>query len=137
MSRTATTSLLQRCFDAFNAGDHDLLLECVADDVALDLNRGRREIGKDKLRWFLALRMRHFEDRVADIAVMTDEGGGRAAAEFTLRGRYVATAEGLPPASGQTYSAPAGMFLEIDDGLITRASVQLDLDDFVARLSRG
>lgn len=136
MNRAVTVSLLQRCFEAFNRGDHAVVLACVADDVAHDVNDAPREIGKERFRWFLALRARHFRDRLSDIVIMTDEGGGHAAAEFTLRGKYVATLEGFPRADDQGYSLPVGVFLEVDEGLVTRVSIHFKLSDLIAQLSR-
>jgi steroid delta-isomerase-like uncharacterized protein len=137
MNRATVTALLKRCFEAFNANDHAVLLTCLSDDVALDINQGAREFGKERFRWFMALRARHFKDQVSDIVIMTDESGGRAAVEFTLRGRYLVTAEPLPRASGQGYSLPVGLFLEIDDGLITRVSAHFSMAELTAQLSRG
>lgn len=133
MSRAVTTALLERCFAAFNAGDHAGLLENLSDDVVLDLGRSRREIGTERLRWLLAQASRHFQVSVSDIVTMTDEGGGRAAAEFTLRGRH-ATADGLSPASGRSFSEPGGIFVEIDDDLVTRLSIHLDMASLGALL---
>lgn len=137
MSRADTESLLRRCFDAFNASDHAAILASVSEEVALDIGYGPRETGRDKLRRLLAERAGHFEDRAGDLAIMTDESGVRAAAEFTLRGRYVATAPGFAPASGQSYSVPASILVEVDDGLITRASLHVDMDGLAARLAKG
>lgn len=136
MNRATATSLIERCFEAFNANDHAVLLTCLSDDVALDINQGLREFGKERFRWFLALRARHFSDKVSDIVMMTDESGGRAAAEFTLRGSYLVTAESLPRATGQSYSLRIGIFLEIDDGLISRVSVHFSMAELIAQLSR-
>ena len=122
MSETETRDLVARFVAAFNAGDHEAMLACLAEDVAHDLADGGREIGRERFRWFLGLLGRHFRETWADGAVMVGEGGVRAAAEFTRRGTYQATAEGLPPASGQRYAAAAGLFFEVDDGLITRVS---------------
>lgn len=137
MNRATIVSLLERCFEAFNANDHAVLLTCLADDVALEVNQGAREFGKERFRWFLALRARHFNHKVSDIVIMTNESGGRAAAEFTLRGSYLATADELPRATGQSYSLSVGIFLEIDDGLITRVSAHFSMAELIAQLSRG
>lgn len=122
MSETETRNLVGRFVAAFNAGDHAAMLASMAEDVAHDLADGSREIGREPFRWFLGLQARHFRETWADVAVMVGEGGVRAAAEFTRRGVYLATAEGLPPASGQRYAVPSGLFLEVDEGLITRVS---------------
>lgn len=111
MNRDETEALVRRFFAAFNSADHAAVLACVSDDVAHDLNQGMREIGRDKLRWYLADRASHFDERAADIAVMCDVAGIRAAAEYTLRGTYLADVEGFPAASGQRYSVAAGSFL--------------------------
>ncbi len=68
---------------------------------------------------------------------MVGQGGGRAAAEFTVRGTYLSTAEGLPEANGQTYSLPAGIFFEVDDGLISRVTTYYNLSDWTAQVSKG
>ncbi len=131
MSANETRALIERYYAAFNAADVDGMLACLSQDVVHDINQGGREIGKDKFRWFMGLMDRHYREELSDIAIMVDEGGGRAAAEFTVRGTYLATAEGLPEANGQTYSLPAGTFFEVDDGLISRVSTYYNLADWV------
>lgn len=137
MSEAGTRALVERYIDAFNAGDSEGMLACLSDDVAHDINQGGREIGKDKFRWFLGMMDRHYREELADVAIMVGEGGGRAAAEFTVRGTYLATAEGLPEASGQRYSLPAGIFFEIDDGLISRVTTYYNLADWVVQVGKG
>jgi len=135
MSRQETESLVRRFIDTFNAGDHDTMAACLTDDIAHDLNRDGREIGAEKLRWRLGMAARHFDATIADVAIMTDEGGVRAAAEFTLRGTYRATAEGLPAAEGQRFSLPAGLFLEVDDGRISRLTACYNRDALIGQLA--
>ena len=60
--------------------------------------------------------------QIVDLQVMTNQDGSRAAAEFTVLGKYIATDEGLPPARGQRYRLPAGAFFELKDGKIARIS---------------
>jgi steroid delta-isomerase-like uncharacterized protein len=113
MNRDDAEALVRRFLDALNASDSAAAIDCLAEDVAHDRPGGQREIGHDVFRQFLAGRLRNGNETIADIAVMTDEGGGRAAAEFTRRGRG---------ATRESYSIAAGMFFEIDDGMITRVS---------------
>ncbi len=127
MSETETRQVVERYLAAFNAGDAEGMLACLSEDVAHDINEGGREIGKDKFRWFLGMMARHYREELGDIAIMVAPGGTRAAAEFTVRGTYLATAEGLPAANGQRYSLPAGIFFEVDDGLITRVTTYYNL----------
>jgi steroid delta-isomerase-like uncharacterized protein len=70
------------------------------------------------------------------MVIMVSEDGRRAAAEFTVRGSYLKTDEGLPPADGQTYSLPAGTFFEVEDGKITRVTTHYNLNDWIAQVSR-
>jgi len=66
---------------------------------------------------------------------MVSESGVRAAAEFTVDGQYIATAEGLPSANGQHYSLPAGIFFEVDDGRISRVTTYYNLKQWIAQVS--
>ena len=137
MSEAETLKLVERYIAAFNAGDNDGMLACLSEDVAHDINQGGREIGKDKFRWFLGMMDRHYREELADVVVMVGQGGSRAAAEFTVRGTYLATAEGLPEANGQTYSLPAGIFFEIDDNKISRVTTYYNLADWIAQVKKG
>ena len=137
MSEAVTRALVGRYIEAFNAGDSEGMLACLSDDVAHDINQGGREIGKDRFRWFLGMMDRHYKEQLADVAIMVSEGGGRAAAEFTVRGTYLSTADGLPDANGQRYSLPAGIFFDIDDGLISRVTTYYNLADWVAQVEKG
>ena len=135
MSRDTTTALIRRYLEAFNAKSSEGMLDCLSDDVAHDINQGGREIGKEKFRWFNAMMSRHYEETLGDIEIMVNESGSRAAAEFTVRGTYLATADGLPPANGQTYSLPAAILFEVDDGLISRVTTHYNLADWIAQVS--
>lgn len=137
MSRADTTALVERYLKAFNAGDVSGMLACLHEDVAHDINQDGREIGREKFRWFMATMNRHYREELSDIVVMANETGSRAAAEFTVRGAYLETAEGLPAASGQHYSLPAGIFFEIDDGLISRVTTYYNLADWIAQAEKG
>lgn len=137
MSDADTIALIRRYIDAFNAGDRDAMLACLCDDVAHDINQGERQIGKDRFRWFLGMMDRHYRERLEDVVVMAGQGGGRAAAEFTVHGTYLSTAEGLPEANGQTYALPAGIFFEVDDGLISRVTTYYNLADWTAQVEKG
>ncbi|MCB1382889.1 MAG: nuclear transport factor 2 family protein [Notoacmeibacter sp.] len=135
MSPAETRTLVSDYLAAFNAKDSDAMLALLSDDVIHDINQGAREIGKEKFRWFNAMMGRHYDEELGDIEIMVNGSGSRAAAEFTVRGTYLASAEGFPPANGQTYSLPAGIFFEIDDGLISRVTTAYNLNDWVAQVS--
>ena len=62
------------------------------------------------------------KESVEDLVVFAEESGTRAAAEFYIRGQYLATDEGLPEAIGQEYHLRVGAFFEIANGKITRVT---------------
>lgn len=137
MTQQATTELIERYFAAFNGNDSDGMLACLSEDVAHDINQGEREIGIEKFRWFNAVMAKHYDERLADIELMVSGSGNRAAAEFTVHGRYIATADGLPEANGQSYSLPAGIFFDIDDGLISRVTTYYNLEEWIAQVNQA
>ncbi|WP_295529251.1 ketosteroid isomerase-related protein [Novosphingobium sp. Chol11] len=134
MSRAETIALLECYYAAFNAGDWAGMLDCLADDVAHDVNQGERVIGKDKFAAFLAHMERCYKERLADIVLMASDDGTRAAAEFVVHGAYLATDEGLPEANGQTYVLPAGAFIAVEGGKITRLTMYYNLSDWTAQV---
>jgi steroid delta-isomerase-like uncharacterized protein len=134
MSQDATLALLNRYYAAFNAGDWQGMLDCLADDVAHDINQGERQTGKDVFATFLQHMERCYKERLEDIVLMVNADGSRAAAEFVVHGAYLATDEGLPEAAGQTYVLPAGAFIGVADGKITRLTMYYNLADWTAQV---
>jgi steroid delta-isomerase-like uncharacterized protein len=131
---TATVSLIQAYYDAFNRGDVKAMLALLTDDVVHDINQGNRETGIDAFRAFMA-RMNHsYSEQLTDIVVMQNEAGTRAAAEFTVHGIYKVADEGLPPAHGQNYLLPAGAFFEVRGGRIARVSNFYNLPDWLRQV---
>lgn len=125
-----TRALVRRYLDAFNTSDFDAMEATLHEDVAHDVNQGERQIGRDAFRRFNMEMARHYDEKLADVVVMVDEHGGRAAAEFTVRGTYRETVKGLPPARDQSYSLPAGIFFEAEDDAITRVSTYYNLEEW-------
>jgi steroid delta-isomerase-like uncharacterized protein len=127
MATAETVALIERYYRAFNAGDSEDMLACLAEHVVHDVNQGARRTGKEAFRTFSAHMERCYAEQLENIAVMVTADGARAAAEFDVLGTYIETDEGLPPASGQTYRLPAGAFFEIENGLITRVTTYYNL----------
>lgn len=127
-------SIIHRYYQAFNAGDREAFLGLLAEDVVHDINQGAREVGREAFASFMAHMDRCYREEITDLEVMVNERGTRAAAEFTVLGTYIATDEGLPEASGQTYRLPAGAFFEIADARITRVSNYYNLNDWLAQV---
>ena len=135
MSQAATIDLLERYYSAFNSGDAEAMLACLAEDVAHDINQGARQDGREAFRTFLAHMDRCYRERLEGLVLMASADGSRAAAEFTVHGEYLTTDEGLPEAVGQKYVLPAGAFFAIDDGLIRRVTVYYNLEDWIRQVS--
>jgi steroid delta-isomerase-like uncharacterized protein len=127
--------LIRRYYEAFNRADTDGMLACLADDVIHDVNQGVRRHGKEAFRAFCAHMSRCYSERLEDIVIMATDDGARAAAEFNVHGTYLATDEGLPPATGQTYVLPAGTFFAIRNGLINRVTTYYNLTDWLMQVT--
>lgn len=132
-------ALVRAYYDAFNRGDRAAFLALLADDVAHDISQGGRETGREAFARFMTHMDRCYREQIADIVVMVDGTGTRAAAEFTVRGTYIATDPGVPactpPASDQTYTLPAGAFFTLRDGRVARISNHYNLGDWVRQVS--
>ncbi|MCV2894292.1 ketosteroid isomerase-related protein [Lentibacter sp. XHP0401] len=123
-------------FAAFNAGDTDGMLACLAEDVAHHVNEGQVRRGKALFGEFCAHMSRCYSEELTDMVVFEGEGGTRAAAEYIVNGTYLETDSGLPDAKGQTYRLPAGSFFSLEGGKITRVVTYYNLADWVAQVSR-
>ena len=122
--------------DALDRRDGAALGALLAGEAVHDDGTGGRVIGAGRVRDALIERATALDETHADRVVMTDHSGRRAAAEVTLRGSYRRSIDGLPEATGQSYSLAAGLFFEIDDGRIVRFSRYLDAAALVKALSR-
>ena len=131
----ASKRLIENYYAAFNAGDMDTFLNLLTDDVVHDINQGRREVGKEAFRAFMARMNRNYKEQLVDMCIMASEDGKRAAAEFVVLGEYLVTDEGLPPAKGQKYRLPAGAFFDIRDGKVARITNYYNLEDWIAQVA--
>lgn len=137
MSAAATRKLVRTYYQAFNKGDAEAMIDCLAEDVAHHVNQGGVRIGKAKFREFCAHMNRCYKEKLKDIVIMVGRAGKRAAAEFMVHGKYLATDEGLPPAKGQKYALPGATFFEIQDGKISRITTYYNMKDWTRQVSGG
>ncbi len=135
MTAAASEALIRRYYEAFNRGDIEAMLACVADDVVHDVNQGERRQGKDRFHAFCARMAHHYREQLDGVAVMVSADGSRAAAEFNVIGSYLQTEPGLPDAKGQRYALPAGAFFVVSDGLIARITTYYNLTDWIMQVS--
>lgn len=129
-----TEELIRRYYAAFNTGDWDGMLSCLTEDVAHDINQGRREHGIEAFGAFLTRMERSYRERIEDLVVMATPDGHRAAAEFTVHGTYLNADAGLPRAEGQSYVLPVGAFFAIRDGKISRVTNYYNLENWLAQV---
>ena len=130
-----TEELIRRYYDAFNRGDQDGMLACLADDVVHDVNQGERREGRERFHAFLARMAHHYREQLDGIAVMVSPDGARAAAEFNVTGNYLVTETGLPDAKGQRYALPAGTFFVVRGGKIARVTTYYNLTEWIMQVS--
>ncbi|HEX5789547.1 MAG TPA: ketosteroid isomerase-related protein [Luteolibacter sp.] len=127
-------SLIKRYYDTFNSGDREALLAMLAEDVVHEINEGAAEVGRDAFRAFLQRMDRCYREQVEDLVVFTSDQPNRAAAEFFIRGQYIATDEGLPEAAGQSYHLRIGAFFEGREGRIRRITNYYNLAAWMAQV---
>ncbi len=129
----STRDIVTTYYAAFNAGDTDAMLALVADDVRHDVNQGDPRHGKVRFAEFNAHMTRCYREQLTDMVIFAE--GSRAAAEFIVNGTYLATDDGLPEATGQTYALPAGAFLSVNaDGQIDRITTYYNLADWLKQV---
>ena len=133
--------LIRAYYAAFNRADWPAFLALLADDVAHDISQGGRQLGRDAFARFMQHMDRCYQERIENLAVLTEPTGTRAAAEFTVHGTYRATDPGVPagtpPAEGQCYVLPAGAFFAVANGRIARVSNHYSLADWVRQIQAG
>lgn len=134
---TTTTQTLQQYYALFNSGDREAFLSLLTEDVVHDINQGETQVGKATFRSFLQRMDSSYAEQVEELVVMADPSGTRGAAEFYIRGTYLSTDEGLPPATGQTYRLRVGAFFELKDGLISRVTNYYNLQDWLQQVGAG
>ena len=135
MSSATTETLIRRYYEAFDRGDAEGMIACLSDDIAHDVNQGVRRPGKEAFRVFCAHMARCYEEKLENIVIMTSSDGARASAEFNVKGAYIQTDEGLPPATGQSYALPAGTFFAVAGGKINRITTYYNLTEWLMQVA--
>ncbi|GAB1362295.1 ketosteroid isomerase-related protein [Rhodobacter sp.] len=135
MARAETIALIQRYYDAFNAGDAAGMLACLTDDIEHRVNEGAHRTGKEMFAEFCSHMGVSYREVLKDMVVFANDTGDRAAAEFVVHGDYLKTDPGLPEAKGQRYVLPAGGFFDVKGGKIARITTFYNLNDWVAQVS--
>lgn len=132
-----STQVIEAYYRAFNSGDFAGMLALLAADVVHDVNQGTREVGKEAFAEFLDRMNTSYHEQLSDLVIMGDAVGKRFAVEFMVDGVYLKADPGFPEARGQRYRLPAGAFLEVAAGLITRVTTYYNLSDWLLQVSDG
>ncbi|MBL9144722.1 MAG: nuclear transport factor 2 family protein [Verrucomicrobiaceae bacterium] len=133
-AQNATLQLIQSYYATFNTGDREAFLSLLTEDVRHDINQGGIESGVEAFRAFLQRMDRCYREQVEDLVAFASEDGTRGAAEFFIRGEYLSTDDGLPPATGQKYYLRVGAFFELRDGRVARITNYYNLQDWLAQV---
>ena len=129
-------NLIEKYYASFNDGDMTSFLNLLTDDVIHDINQGKREIGREAFRQFMACMNNNYRETISDLVVMATPDGSRAAAEFTVAGEYLQHGPGQPVALGQKYELLAGAFFAIRDNKIARVTNYYNLEDWITQISQ-
>ncbi|MFP5076660.1 nuclear transport factor 2 family protein [Rhizobium sp. YIM 134829] len=133
---TDAQAIAGRFMQALNERDFETIAELIDEDVALDPLTGQRTIGALPLRMAIMSYFRHFDEQFADMVIMHDALGQRAAVDVTARGHYRETFPGMVEASGQSYSIPSVFVFEIEGGVVTRLTHYRNQKLFEQQLNR-
>lgn len=130
-----TSDLIRAYYAAFNRHDTAAMEAMLHDDVEHHVNEGGIRRGREQFAAFNRHMADSYRENLTDIAVMVNEDGSRAAAEFVVNGIYLKTDPGLPEARGQSYVLPAGAFFAIREGKIARVTTYYNLAEWVRQVS--
>ena len=113
------------------------MVALLAPDVRHEVNQGEMRIGLERYRKFLKHMDECYSEHLVDLVFFTEPSGQRIACEFTVHGVYKKTDGDLPPARNQSYVLPAGAFLEVQDGKISRVTTYYNLALWIKQVSEG
>ncbi|NIJ55315.1 steroid delta-isomerase-like uncharacterized protein [Dyadobacter arcticus] len=106
-------------------------------DVRHEANQGEVRIGAEKFTEFLQSMDESYEEILTVMVLLSEPTGKRVAAEFIVNGIYKKAEKGMPEAYGQSYVLPAGAFLEIKEGRISRVTTYYNLPLWIDLVSKA
>lgn len=127
--------IVQQYYNYFNQKDWRGMLALLDYNIRHEPNQGEARIGLEAYQAFLKIMDEAYEEALTDMIFMINEKSDRVAVEFVVNGIYKQTQEGLPPAHGQSYTLPAGAFLEVRNGKITRVTTYYNLPLWIQLVS--
>lgn len=127
--------LVKEYYACFNRKDWAGMLALLDENIRHEPNQGEARIGRALYEQFLQHMDETYEEELTDLVFMSEATGTRFACEFVVNGVYKKNEEGLPPARNQTYVLPAGAFLEVKNGKITRVTTYYNLPLWIQLVS--
>lgn len=127
--------VVKEYYACFNRKDWAGMLALLDGDIRHEVNQGEVRVGLALYRAFLQHMDESYEETLTDMVFLSEESGTRFACEFVVNGIYKKGEEGLPPARNQTYVLPAGAFLEVKNGKITRVTTYYNLPLWIKLVS--
>lgn len=127
--------IVKEYYACFNQKNWEGMLALLDPQVRHEPNQGDVRIGNEKFTEFMQKMDEAYEETLSDMVFFSSSDDTRVAAEFVVNGIYKKAEEGLPPAHGQTYVLPAGAFLEVKAGKITRVTTYYNLPLWIQLVS--
>lgn len=124
-------------YQYFNNQDWNGMLSLVSEDICHEPNEGQTRKGIELFKEFLQKMDTAYQETLTNqVFFSSEENPTRIATEFTVNGIYKIAEPGLPAAHGQQYILPAGAFLEVNDGKITRITTYYNLELWISLVSQ-
>jgi steroid delta-isomerase-like uncharacterized protein len=127
--------IVQQYYQHFNQKNWEGMLSLLSGNIRHEVNQGDPRIGLDLYREFLQHMDACYEEQLTDMVFFTEPKDKRVACEFTVNGIYKKTDGDLVEAHGQAYVLPAGSFLEVAEGKITRVTTYYNLPLWIKLVS--
>ncbi|MBK8554308.1 MAG: nuclear transport factor 2 family protein [Lewinellaceae bacterium] len=127
--------IVQHYYHQFNQKNWQGMLDCLSEDVRHDSNQGESHFGLEYFHSFVAHMEKCYDEELKDLVLFEGSEPGRVAVEFVVHGMYKSTDGDLPAAHGQRYVLPAGAFLAVEHGKITRVTTYYNLPEWIRQVS--
>jgi steroid delta-isomerase-like uncharacterized protein len=128
--------IVHRYYDCFNRKDYAGMLALVHPEVCHEVNQGGTRDGKALFEEFVGEMEEAYAEQLTDMVLFTEPSGRLVAAQFTVNGIYKKGDPDMPPAHGQSYVLPAGAFLEVRDGLVSKVTTYYNLPLWIQLVSQ-
>lgn len=132
---TSSLEIIKEYYACFNKKDWAGMLALLDPDIRHEPNQGEVRIGLALYEQFLGVMDESYEETLSEMVFLSEESGTRFACEFVVNGIYKKAEDGLPLARNQGYVLPAGSFLEVKNGKITRVTTYYNLPHWIKLVS--